>query len=414
VTDLRTAILRQHKHPLKLGIFTPVIDERPATDSLGADSRGDEGDVGLPQDFNRQKMIALRWIESDQEFVELFDELLHLRQGRIILADRDLVHNVFHLRISRACAQKMSDSRATSSLTFLRLTRIRTCELFAPLVLGVLLAAIGGLARGETKEEARVRAERARKMIPTTIAGTYQTGNLIELPVHGRKAYLIKPTGRIDPQKRWVWTFPFWLAVNDGFGNMQHRFYVEKLLAAGFHVAGIDVGTSCGSPSAAAVCHEFYQLLVEHHGLAPRARLIGQSNGGLIAYAWAFRHPQCVDRIAGILPATDFRTWPGLANVTTFPERGFEYGLTLAQLQAHVADFNPIDNLRPLAAAGVKILHLHGDHDDVVPIAANSLELADRYRKLGGFAKVIGLKGLGHGGTGFYESQPFIEFVLAE
>jgi pimeloyl-ACP methyl ester carboxylesterase len=121
-----------------------------------------------------------------------------------------------------------------------------------------------------------------------------------------------------------------------------------------------------------------------------------------------------VDRIAGILLATDFRTWPGLANVTTFPEHGLEYGLTLAQLQAHVADFNPIDNLRPLAAAGVKILHLHGDKDELVPIAANSFELAARYRKLGGSAKVIVLKGLGHGGTEFYNSQPFLEFLLAE
>jgi predicted esterase len=429
VTDLRAAIFRQHKHPLELGILSPVIDERPAPDGAGADPRGEEGDVGLPQDINRQKMIAFRWIESDQEFVELFDELPHLRKGRIILANSDLVHNVFHLLIGRTRAQDASGLSGPTSLAFLRPTNIRPQRFFggelkqrvrisrapfARLVLALLLATTGGSVLGETKEEAQVRAEHARRMIPTSIAGTYQTGNLIEHQVHGRKAYVLKPTGRIDPQKRWAWTFPFWLAVNDGFGNVQHRFYVEKLLAAGFHVAGIDVGTSCGSPSAAAVCHEFYQFLVEHYELAPRARLIGQSNGGLIAYAWAFRHPQCVDRIAGILPATDFRTWPGLANLTTFPERGLEYGLTLPQLQARVADFNPIDNLRPLAASGVKILHLHGDHDDVVPIAANSLELADRYRKLGGSTKAIVLKGLRHGGTEFYESQPFIEFVLAE
>jgi hypothetical protein len=26
-------------------------------------------------------------------------------------------------------------------------------------------------------------------------------------------AYLLKPTGKIDPQKRWVWDFPFWLTI---------------------------------------------------------------------------------------------------------------------------------------------------------------------------------------------------------
>jgi pimeloyl-ACP methyl ester carboxylesterase len=276
------------------------------------------------------------------------------------------------------------------------------------------LLLVGGMVRADSKQDERVRAEYIRKMIPTKIVGTYQSGKLTELRMHGRLAYLVEPTGKIDPQRRWVWTFPFWLAVNDGHGRLQHRFYVEKLLAAGFAFAGIDVGTSCGSPSAAAVCHEFYELLVSQHGLNRRARVIGQSNGGLIAYGWAFRHPECVDRIAGICPATDFRTWPLLPNVIAFPDRGLGYGLSHEQLAGRVAEFNPIDNLRPLAAAGVKILHVHGDHDDLVPLAANSLELAARYKTLGGSAQVVVLKGLGHGGTPLYESEPFIKFLLAD
>ncbi len=283
----------------------------------------------------------------------------------------------------------------------------------AAVIAGLMLA--GGLARGgDSKQESQAHAEYVRKMIPTKIAGTFQFGKLIELRVRGRMAYVVEPTGKVDPQKRWVWTFPFWLSIDDGHGRLQHRFYVEKLLAAGFHVAGIDVGTSCGSPSAAEVCHEFYQILVSQHGLNRRARLIGQSNGGLIAYAWAFRHPDCVDRIAGICPATDFRTWPLLPNVIAFPERGLDYGLSHEQLSGRISEFNPIDNLRPLAAAGVKILHIHGDQDDLVPVKANSLELAARYKKLGGSAQIVVLKGLGHGGTPLYESEPFIHFLLDE
>jgi predicted esterase len=282
------------------------------------------------------------------------------------------------------------------------------------LFVAAVLALVGGLARGDSKPETPEHAEYVRKMIPTSIAGTYQSGKLTELRVRGRMAYLVEPTGKVDPQKRWVWTFPFWLAINDGHGRLQHRFYVDRLLAAGFHVAGIDVGTSCGSPSAAEVCHEFYHLLVAQHGLNRRARLIGQSNGGLIAYAWAFRHADCVERIAGICPATDFRTWPGLANVVAFPQRGLDYGLSLGQLTGRIAEFNPIDNLRPLAAAGVKILHVHGDQDDLVPMAANSVELAARYKKIGGSAQIIVIKRLGHGGTALYESEPFLSFLLAE
>jgi len=277
-----------------------------------------------------------------------------------------------------------------------------------------VLVLAAGVAFAQSKPESQAHAEYVRKMIPTAIAGTYQSGRLTDLRVRGRMAYLVEPTGKVDPQKPWVWTFPFWLAINDGHGRLQHRFYVEKLLAAGFHVAGIDVGTSCGSPTAVEVCQEFYHLLVREHGLNRRARLIGQSNGGLIAYAWAFRHPDCVERIAGICPATDFQTWPGLANVIAFPAPGLGYGLSLEQLSGRVSEFNPIDNLGPLAAAGVKILHVHGDKDDLVPMPANSLELAARYKKSGGSAQIVVLKGLGHGGTPLYESETFIKFLLAD
>jgi pimeloyl-ACP methyl ester carboxylesterase len=278
---------------------------------------------------------------------------------------------------------------------------------------GIVILA-GHSARGQSQKESAAHAEYVRKMIPSKISGEYRSGKLTELRVRGRMGYVVAPTGKVDAQRRWVWTFPFWLAINDGHGRLQHQFYVERLLAAGFHVAGIDVGTSCGSPSAAEVCHEFYQLLVSEHALNRRARLIGQSNGGLIAYAWAFRHPDCVDRIGGICPATDFRTWPGLANVIVFPERGLDYGLSLKQLTAQAAKFNPIDNLLPLAAAGVKILHIHGDHDGLVPLPANSSELAARYKKLGGSAQIVVLKGLGHGGTRLYESEAFIAFLLGD
>jgi alpha-beta hydrolase superfamily lysophospholipase len=49
---------------------------------------------------------------------------------------------------------------------------------------------------------------------------------------------------------------------------------------------------------------------------------LAHSHGGLIAYGWAFRHPTCVDRIAGMCPALDFRTYPTLPNVVTGPAKG--------------------------------------------------------------------------------------------
>lgn len=249
---------------------------------------------------------------------------------------------------------------------------------------------------------------------PPAISGTYPDGDLQLLKVRDRDAYLIKPTGTVDPQRRWVWIAPYWLGISREGGAVEHRMYVDRLLAAGFHVAGVNVGTSCGSPAGAEVFQEFYELLQKEHALNPKARLIGQSNGGLIAYAWAFRHPECVDKIAGIYPATDFRTWPKLPQVITYPDADLSYNLTLDELTARIPELNPVDNLAPLAKAGVRILHIHGDKDELVPMAENSTELARRYSELGGQAEIVVIPGLAHGGQVFYTNEPFIEFLLAE
>lgn len=262
-------------------------------------------------------------------------------------------------------------------------------------------------------------AERNAMKVPTKIAGKFQSGELIELRVRDRIAYLIKPSKNLDPQKRWVWDFPFWMAINDGFGSVGHRHYVEKLLDAGFHIAGVDVRGSFASSAMSNVCQEFYTQLVSEHGLHKRARLLAHSHGGLIAYGWAFRHPTCVDRIAGMCPATDFRTYPGLANVASSSANEPDSGLSLAELERRAAEFNPIDNLAPLAKAGTKILHLHGDADLLVPTDANSIELARRYRELGGDAEIVLLNGLGpnkrgHDGPELYESAALLNFLFAE
>jgi hypothetical protein len=246
------------------------------------------------------------------------------------------------------------------------------------------------------------------------IGGTYAGGELLTFKVRDRSAYLIRPTGTVDRDRRWVWICPFWLGIDRGNGEVEHRMYVERLLARGFHVAGVNVGTSCGSPAGADVCHALYTLLVDQYDLNPKARLIGQSNGGLIAYAWAFRHPECVDRVAGIYPATDFRSWPKLPQVITHPDPGLGYNLTLDELTRRVSEFNPIDNLAPLAKAEVKVLHIHGDKDELVPMSDNSTTFAERYRALGGEAEIVVIAGLAHGGKVFYESEPLIEFLLAD
>mgnify|MGYP000495345609 CR=1 FL=1 len=251
------------------------------------------------------------------------------------------------------------------------------------------------------------------RMIPTEIEGTYKNGTLIKFEISGRGAYLVQPKGPVDPQRRWIITAPFWLSIKDGNGRFHHEYYDEIFLSKGFHLAGINVGTSCGSPTAAELYQKFYEKMVKEYNLNPRVRLIAQSNGGLISYAWAFRNPKCVDRIFGICPVTDFTTWPpgGLAQVISAPDPGLGFNMTVQELQERVKEFNPIDNLKPLAEAGVKIFHIHGDLDTLVPMDRNSEELLKRYKEFGGQAELEVLKGLGHGGTILYENKRAVEFL---
>jgi pimeloyl-ACP methyl ester carboxylesterase len=243
------------------------------------------------------------------------------------------------------------------------------------------------------------------------IVGAYEGGTLAAFEVAGRRGFVIEPTGSVDPARRWIWVAPFWLAIGEP-NKIEHKMYVERFLAAGFHVVGVDVGTSCGSPAGADVYQQAYEYLRRERKLNDKARLLGQSNGGLISYAWAFRHPRSLDRIGCIYPATDFRSWPGLPKVLTYPEAELAYGLTLDELTRRAAEFNPIDNLEPLAKAGVKIFHIHGDKDELVPADVNTVELVKRYRKLDGKASWEPLPGLGHGNPRFYQSESLVEFLI--
>jgi pimeloyl-ACP methyl ester carboxylesterase len=254
---------------------------------------------------------------------------------------------------------------------------------------------------------------------------TYPNGTVTPIRWPGTLGYVISPSGKVDAERRWVWISPMWLTLRadprtgggTGGGTVTHRFYVESFLAAGFHVAGLDVGTTCGSPAGADLYERFYnEILIGQYKLNPKARMIGQSNGGLISYAWAFRHPEHVDRVVGLAPATDLRSWPGLdraAGPSPITPAGLAYPMDKDQLQARLGEFNPIDNLAPMVKAGIKVLHVHGDKDNTVPIGPNSEEFVRRYRELGGTADLEVIKGLGHGGQPLYTSRRALDFLLA-
>ena len=87
--------------------------------------------------------------------------------------------------------------------------------------------------------------------------------------------------------------------------------------------------------------------------------------------------------------------------------------MTPDELQSRLPEFNPIDNLRPIAEKGIRIMHIHGMQDDLVPAVPNTLDFYKRYKELDGNMEVEIIEDEGHDpGPVFYNSLKAKDFLL--
>lgn len=187
------------------------------------------------------------------------------------------------------------------------------------------------------------------------------------------------------------------------------------LLGRGFHIVYMRVPNMLGCPQAVQHWNAFYKELTTKYGLSKRAALVGLSRGGLYCYNWAAANPEKVACIYGDAPVCDFKSWPGGKGRGKGSPRDWQlvlktYGFQ-DEAEALAYDKNPVDNLGPLAKAGVPLLHVYGDADKVVPWDENTGVIAERYRKLGGSIQLIGKPGVGHHPHGLDDSTPIVEFI---
>ena len=223
----------------------------------------------------------------------------------------------------------------------------------------------------------------------------------------GRKAWVVVPE-QPRPGNPWSWCMMF----PDAFTE---RCAAPQLLDAGFHHAYLDVGNTFGSPAAVAQLAAFHDELVRR-GLAAKAALIGISRGGLYAQCYAAEHPGHVAAIYGDNPVCDFKSWPGgkgrgKGSKPDWAACIAAYGFA-DEAAALAYDGNPVDRLAPLAEAGIAMIHVVGDQDDVVPAAENAVLVERRYRALGGTIEVIHEPGKGHHPHGLDDPQPVVDFLV--
>lgn len=155
----------------------------------------------------------------------------------------------------------------------------------------------------------------------------------------------------------------------------------QALLAKGFHIVTGAVPYNADGPILAQ-WNAVYNNLVAH-GFSSKPVLEGAGGASGEAYAWAIANPDKVSCIYAENPS----------------------------LHSNTAQTQPLDNLAPLAKAGVPVLHVCGSDDPWLDSQTRVLE--KRYRQLGGKVTVLVQDGQGHYPLGPKDPKTAVEFITS-
>ena len=145
------------------------------------------------------------------------------------------------------------------------------------------------------------------------------------------------------------------------------------------------------------------------------------SRGTLSLFRWASANPEKVDSIyvdngvcnirswpAGkVVPGNESSISPGAPDSWTLFKKTFGYA---TDAEALASKQSPIDQLEPLAKAGVPILMVCGMKDTAVPFAENGAVMKERYEKLGGSIQFILEEKKGHS-HGMKDPTEILKFI---
>lgn len=223
--------------------------------------------------------------------------------------------------------------------------------------------------------------------------------------VGGNKAYLFEPAAAAAG-KPWIWYAP---TIKGDVIIARHKKYFDAFMQKGIALAGFDLGEVRGAPASTLKFTAFYDAMVAR-GYSAKPILLGQSRGGLMTLAWAFRNPDKVRAWAGIYSVCNLTSWPMKSSKK---ETLADFDLTEEALLSRLAEFNPVDNLAGLAAKKVPMFSVHGDKDGPVPLEENTALLKQRYEAAGGEFQLKIIPGGGHEVTpAFFECQELIDFII--
>ncbi|GAF05368.1 alpha/beta hydrolase family protein [Saccharicrinis fermentans] len=226
-----------------------------------------------------------------------------------------------------------------------------------------------------------------------------------EFTFKGHEARIVFPHAS-NKNNYWIWRARFW----------GHEPQVDKaLLEQGFHLVYVDVSNLFGNDEAVDLWNEFYSYCISNYKLNKKVVLEGMSRGGLIVYNWASKNTDKVFCIYADAPVCDIKSWPGGMYRGKGSAKAWETCLKVYNLDTvSVRTFTniPINNCVNIAQAGIPVMHVYGDSDQVVPYEENTALLVKKFEEAGGHIELIKKEGVGHHPHCLKNPKPIVDFIL--
>jgi len=187
------------------------------------------------------------------------------------------------------------------------------------------------------------------------------------------------------------------------------------LLERGFAIAYCDVANLFGNSEAITRFDQLYHYM-RQQGFAKKVVLEGMSRGGLPIYNWAIKNPKNVACIYADAPVLDTKSWPmgkySKSNKSQATDDLLKAYNCSTEQEVETIAINPIDNCDILAKSDIKILHVIGDADKVVPTVENTIPFSKKMESLGNKIKIIHKPGIGHHPHSLFNLKPILHFIL--
>ena len=148
------------------------------------------------------------------------------------------------------------------------------------------------------------------------------------------------------------------------------------MLRHGVHLVHTDISNLAGGPEAMRRMNHFYEYLSNELNFSPTPVLESYSRGALPALNWAIRNPEKTAMLILDTPLCNLNSWPK----SHFDRKLGRKAGVLSDDFSVLKEWNPVENLMPLAEQKIPVSVMFRENDDVIPVQDNAALLLQRLK----------------------------------